>query len=113
MSRDDLIDRSTEVLREIAQLEAEKDLLLKKLLETGAQPGDLLVSSMGHKLRICDRGVLREDLLEESVSRSVWNRITVRKSKAALVTIAIQKGLLASTLVDKCYRRSRPWMEIR
>jgi len=110
---DDLIDRANAVLRELASLEQEKNILLKKILEAGAKPGDLLVSKRGNKIRVCDRAVLQEDLLKASVSPSIWNRITVRKPVAALIQKMVAQKKISEDVAKACYRRSHEWIELR
>lgn len=111
MTRQDMIERTAELLRLRKAIEKELEGYTL-VLTAGKQRGDTLETE-NVKLRVCSRSELIPAELEKHVSTSMWTNITKRVPVAALVKAAVERGKLQQEIIDASSKETRRWLEIR
>jgi hypothetical protein len=107
-----------ELAKRWAQLAARRKKLQEEIeavereLMPHMKPGDEIVIGT-KKVRMRDRRQLNDMALEERVSSETWEAITVRKSDALLLKLALRNGRISEHDIDACSGRTRPWLEVK
>lgn len=110
---DRAIDRYVELSQHELEIKLQREALEALLMAPLKRAGSLTSAKSGHTLYFRDRAVLDADKLKENVSTQVWTQVTSRHPVAALLAVAIKRGLIKKGLVEKCSHRSKPWIAIQ
>ncbi len=92
------VDQYLALDKQIAELEKQKKEIAKNLLSV-SQIGDVLEGSSG-KVRVQQQNILDDSVLREKISASMWTRISVRKSVAALLSAEVKRGKISEDIVN-------------
>lgn len=98
---------------ELAPLLRKQEEMKKALVERMKDGEKIYIPGTAEYVVRRSRKVLKDEELEQKTPPKIWTKITKRVPVAALIALAIERKQLDANVVESCYGRSKPWIEIR